>query len=312
MQNLFFEEKIFRLWIFELIGLLCTMTFIQLEKEFTNTLSSIHEAQEVKSLTWLSINSVCKLERAKYLSMRDDELAQTDLDKLLEILEHLKNGSPLQYILGETDFYDLKFKVNPSVLIPRPETEELVDWTLITIREMKGETEVLKIVDIGTGSGCIPIAIKKYIPLADITAIDISENALDTAKLNAELNKTELNFIKDDILTPTNQELVNTQYDVIISNPPYITESEKSKMHQNVLNYEPHNALFVPDNEALKFYNAIADFAINHLKKTGFLFLEINENFGKETISLLLKKGFKTTELRQDMYGKDRMIKASF
>lgn len=312
MQNLFFEEKIFRLWIFELIGLLCTMTFIQLEKEFTNTLSSIHEAQEVKSLTWLSINSVCKLERAKYLSMRDDELAQTDLDKLLEILEQLKNGSPLQYILGETDFYDLKFKVNPSVLIPRPETEELVDWTLITIREMKGETEVLKIVDIGTGSGCIPIAIKKYIPLADITAIDISENALDTAKLNAELNKTELNFIKDDILTPTNQELVNTQYDVIISNPPYITESEKSKMHQNVLNYEPHNALFVPDNEALKFYNAIADFAINHLKKTGFLFLEINENFGKETISLLLKKGFKTTELRQDMYGKDRMIKASF
>lgn len=312
MQNLFFEEKIFRLWIFELIGLLCTMTFIQLEKEFTNTLSSIHEAQEVKSLTWLSINSVCKLERAKYLSMRDDELAQTDLDKLLEILEQLKNGSPLQYILGETDFYDLKFKVNPSVLIPRPETEELVDWTLITIREMKGETEVLKIVDIGTGSGCIPISIKKYIPLADITAIDISENALDTAKLNAELNKTELNFIKDDILTPTNQELVNTQYDVIISNPPYITESEKSKMHQNVLNYEPHNALFVPDNEALKFYNAIADFAINHLKKTGFLFLEINENFGKETISLLLKKGFKTTELRQDMYGKDRMIKASF
>lgn len=312
MQNLFFEEKIFKLWIFELIGLLCTMTFIQLEKEFTDTLSSIHEAQEVKSLTWLSINSVCKLERAKYLSMRDDELAQTDLDKLLEILEQLKNGSPLQYILGETDFYDLKFKVNPSVLIPRPETEELVDWALITIREMKGETEVLKIVDLGTGSGCIPISIKKYIPLADITAIDISENALITAKLNAELNKTELNFIKDDILMPTNQEMLNTLYDVIISNPPYITESEKSKMHQNVLNYEPHNALFVPDNEALKFYNAIGDFAINHLKRTGFLFLEINENFGKETISLLLKKGFKTTELRQDMYGKDRMIKASF
>lgn len=288
------------------------MTFIQLEKEFTDTLSSIHEPQEVKSLTWLSINSVCKLERAKYLSMRDEELAQTDLDKLLEILEQLKNGSPLQYILGESDFYDLKFKVNPSVLIPRPETEEIVDWALITIREMKGETEVLKIVDIGTGSGCIPISIKKYIPLADITAIDISENALITAKLNAELNKTELNFIKDDILMPTNQELLNTQYDVIISNPPYITESEKSKMHQNVLNYEPHNALFVPDNEALKFYNAIADFAMIHLKKTGSLFLEINENFGKETVDLLLKKGFKATELRQDMYGKDRMIKASF
>jgi release factor glutamine methyltransferase len=288
------------------------MTFIQLEKEFTDTLSSIHDPQEVKSLTWLSINSVCKLEKAKYLSMRDEELAQSDLDKLLEILEQLKNGGPLQYILGETDFYDLKFKVNPSVLIPRPETEELVDWALITIREMKGETEVLKIVDIGTGSGCIPISIKTYIPLADISAIDISEDALRTAKLNADLNKTELNFIKDDILMPTNQEFVNTLYDVIISNPPYVTDSEKSKMHQNVLNYEPHNALFVPDQTPLKFYYAIADFAINNLKKTGVLFLEINENFGNETVSLLLKKGFKSAELRQDMYGKDRMIKASF
>jgi release factor glutamine methyltransferase len=287
------------------------MTFIQLEKEFIDALSTIYDSQEAKSLTWLSINAASKLERAKYLSMRDEEIPAADLEKLFEILEQLKIGLPLQYILGETEFYDLKFKVNPSVLIPRPETEELVDWALITIREMKGETEVLKIVDLGTGSGCIPISIKKYIPLADISAIDISKEALNTAKQNAEINNTEIKFLEDDILNPINQELINTQYDIIISNPPYVTDSEKLEMHQNVLNHEPHSALFVPDNEALKFYIAIADFAFNHLNKNGFLFLEINENFGKETGELLTKQGFKSVEIRQDMYGKDRIIKAS-
>lgn len=287
------------------------MTFIQLEKEFIDALSTIYDSQEAKSLTWLCINAASKLERAKYLSMRDEEIPAADLEKLLEILEQLKIGLPLQYILGETEFYDLKFKVNPSVLIPRPETEELVDWALITIREMKGETEVLKIVDLGTGSGCIPISIKKYIPLADISAIDISKEALNTAKQNAEINNTEIKFLEDDILNPTSQELINNQYDLIISNPPYVTDSEKLEMHQNVLNHEPHSALFVPDNEALKFYVSIADFALNHLNKNGFLFLEINENLGKETGELLTKQGFKTVEIRQDMYGKDRMIKAS-
>lgn len=287
------------------------MTFIELEKEFIDTLSTIYDVQEAKSLTWLSINAVCKIERAKYLSIKQDKLAETDQLRLLEILEQLKNGLPIQYILGETEFYDLKFTVNPSVLIPRSETEELVDWALITLREMKGETETLKILDIGTGSGCIPISIKKYIPLADISALDISKSALNTAKQNALSNKTEINFIEDDILNPSNDDLINTFYDVIISNPPYVRDSEKLEMHQNVLNHEPHNALFVPDHSPLRFYDAIADFTIKHLKKNGFLFLEINEHFGKETVNLLLNKGFKSAELRQDMYGKDRMIKAS-
>jgi release factor glutamine methyltransferase len=288
------------------------MTFIQLEKEFIDALSSIYDSQEAKSLTWLSINAICKIERAKYLSIRQDELGDAEKIQLLEILEQLKNGKPLQYILGETEFYDLKFKVNPSVLIPRPETEELIDWALITIREMNGETEILKILDIGTGSGCIPISIKKYIPLADISAVDISNSALNAAKENADLHKTDVNFIQDDILNPINQELANTMYDVIISNPPYVRDSEKSEMHQNVLNHEPHAALFVPDDTPLKFYEAIATFALNNLKKNGFLFLEINENFGGKTVDLLLNNGFIRAEIRQDMYGKDRMIKASF
>lgn len=288
------------------------MTFIQLEKEFIDALSTIYDTQEAKSLCWLSINATCKLERAKYLSMKEEEIPASEEIKLLEILNQLKNGSPLQYILGETEFYDLKFKVNPTVLIPRPETEELVDWALITIREMNGETEVLKIIDFGTGSGCIPISIKKYIPLADISAVDISQDALNTAKINAELNKTEINFLKDDMLNPKNQELINSKYDLIISNPPYVRDSEKIEMHQNVLKFEPHNALFVPDNDALRFYSGIADFAVKHLKKTAYLFLEINENLGKETAELLIKSGLKSVEIRQDMYGKDRMIKASF
>jgi release factor glutamine methyltransferase len=286
------------------------MTFIEAERKFIDGLSTIYEPEEARSLSWLSISYVCKLERAKYLSIKQEEINSDDSKQLFKIHEQLIQGKPLQYILGETEFYDLTFKVNPNVLIPRPETEELVDWALITSRIINGETEVLKILDIGTGSGCIPISIKKYIPLADITAIDISEAALNTARQNADLNQTEINFIQDDILNPSNLELINTKYDLILSNPPYVTESEKEHMLDNVLKHEPHKALFVPTNDPLVFYRAIAEFALVHLKINGFLFLELNEKFGQETLNLLKEKGFKEIELRQDMGGKDRMIKA--
>jgi len=286
------------------------MTFIEAERKFIDGLSLIYGPEEAKSLSWLSISFVCKLERAKYLSIKQEEIHSKDAEQLFKIHEQLIQGKPLQYILGETEFYDLTFKVNPNVLIPRPETEELVDWALITSRIINGETEVLKILDIGTGSGCIPISIKKYIPLADITALDISELALSTARQNADLNQAEINLIHDDILNPSNLELINTNYDIILSNPPYVTDSEKDQMLDNVLKHEPHNALFVPNNDPLLFYRAIADFALDHLKINGFLFLEINEKFGRETVYLLNEKGFKEIELRQDMSGKDRMIRA--
>jgi len=286
------------------------MTFIDVERKFIDGLSTIYGFEEARSLSWLSISFVCKLERAKYLSIKQEEINSNDAEQLFKIYKQLVQGKPLQYILGETVFYDLTFKVNPSVLIPRPETEELVDWALITSRKINGETEVLKLLDIGTGSGCIPISIKKYIPLADITAIDISEAALNTARQNADLNQVEINFIQDDIFKPTNLELINSKYDLILSNPPYVTEAEKDQMLDNVLNHEPDIALFVPDNDPLVFYRAITDFALVHLKINGFLFLEINEKFGQETLNLLKKKGFKEIELRQDMGGKDRMIKA--
>ena len=286
------------------------MTFIEAERKFIDGLSTIYGFEEARSLSWLSISFLCKLERAKYLSIKQEEINSDDAEQLFKIHEQLIQGKPLQYILGETVFYDLTFQVNPSVLIPRPETEELVDWALITSRIINGETEVLKLLDIGTGSGCIAISIKKYIPLADITAIDISEAALNTARQNADLNQIEINFIQDDIFKPTNLELINSKYDLILSNPPYVTEAEKDQMLDNVLNHEPHNALFVPNHDPLVFYRAITDFALNHLKINGFLFLELNEKFSKETINLLREKSFKEIELRQDMGGKDRMIRA--
>ena len=286
------------------------MTFSEAERKFIDGLSTIYGSEEARSLSWLSISFLCKLERAKYLSIKQEEINSDDAEQLFKIHEQLIQGKPLQYILGETVFYDLTFQVNPSVLIPRPETEELVDWALITSRIINGETEVLKLLDIGTGSGCIAISIKKYIPLADITAIDISEAALNTARQNADLNQIEINFIQDDIFKPTNLELINSKYDLILSNPPYVTEAEKDQMLDNVLNHEPHNALFVPNHDPLVFYRAITDFALNHLKINGFLFLELNEKFSKETINLLREKGFKEIELRQDMGGKDRMIRA--
>ena len=276
-----------------------------------NRLIEHFSESEIRSITNTAICERLKIDYSDLISANDQLLSESDLLYFRGIVKRLLLNEPFQYILGETEFYGLTIKCDKRALIPRPETEELVDWALITIREMKGETEVLKIVDLGTGSGCIPISIKKYIPLADISAIDISKEALNTAKQNAEINNTEIKFLEDDILNPINQELINNQYDLIISNPPYVTDSEKLEMHQNVLNHEPHSALFVPDNEALKFYIAIADFAFNHLNKNGFLFLEINENFGKETGELLTKQGFKSVEIRQDMYGKDRMIKAS-
>lgn len=286
------------------------MTFTEAERKIIESLTSHYGPEEAGSLAWLGISHVCELERAKYLSIKNEEIQDKDAEALFRILEELKTGRPLQYILGETEFYGLKFKVNPSVLIPRPETEELVDWVLIELRNLNEGTEGLKIIDIGTGSGCIPVSIKKYFPKAEIYAMDISAKALNTAAENAELNQTDLNFIQDDILDPKNDQLLHTQFDVIISNPPYVTWSEKGQMMPNVLEHEPHTALFVPNDDPLIFYCAIADFAIQHLLERGLLFLEINENLGPQTLDLLKKMGFSNIELRQDIRGKDRIIRA--
>jgi len=285
------------------------MTFRETEKIYTDNLSLVYDKREAASLAWLSISHVCKIERAEYLNLKDTEVPTDKNVSLLKILEELITGKPLQYVIGETEFYGLTFKVNPSVLIPRPETEELVEWILSDLRKSKISIEGLKIIDIGTGSGCIPISLKKNLPEAQLYALDISTEALGVSKQNAAFNQTMVNFIQADILNLLNEQLTDEKFGIIVSNPPYVTDSEKQQMLPNVLQHEPHLALFVSDNDPLIFYKAIADFTLKHSDTNGSLYLEINENLGEETVQLLKHMGFKNIELRKDLSGKDRMIR---
>ena len=286
------------------------MTIRELEKSFIDQLSASYGFEEAHSLAWLSISHVCRLSRTQYLNAKQNAPSMTEEALLLKVLEELKTGKPLQYVLGETEFYGLPFKVNPSVLIPRPETEELVDWIIKDLKSTYSEFASVKIIDIGTGSGCIPIALQKNIPAIQAFGIDISKAALDTANTNSALNNSEAIFFNDDIFNITQPQVIESKYNLIISNPPYVTYAEKEQMHRNVLAFEPHNALFVSNDDPLIFYRAIVLFALTHLKENGKLFLEINENLGTETVSLLSQYGFENIELRSDLRGRPRMIKA--
>ncbi len=277
---------------------------------FDDALKNVYDQDELNAIKYLVLSDICNLSKTQLRAFTDKELNSGQWQKLAEVVTELQTGKPVQYILGHTEFYGLPFKVNPSVLIPRPETEELVEWILESQKSKVKNQNDLRILDIGTGSGCIPISLKKNLPQAHITGLDISTEALKTARQNAELNDVDVDFVEADILNPKNTAMLNMRYSIIISNPPYVTEHERLQMHSNVLDYEPHTALFVPDNDPLLFYNAIADFALSHLEPNGLLFFEINENLGKQTIDLLNHKLFKNIELRQDMRGNDRMIKA--
>ncbi len=299
---------------------LCRMKTIKdVFADYKQELIQLYDINEVEALTLLTISEVCNLSKAKIKAFPEIEVAQDQNEKLEDILTRLRTGEPIQYILGHTEFYGLNFKVNPSVLIPRPETEELVDWVIETVGIEQlavsyGQLTIGNILDIGTGSGCIAIILKRNLPTFNISAIDISTEALKTAKENAKLNEVEVEFIKADILNLNsplaNHSLITSHYSLIISNPPYVTLHDKTQMQANVTDFEPHRALFVPENDPLIFYNAIADFAAKNLVKDGLLFFEINENYGDETVKLLIHKGFKNIELRKDMSGRDRMIKA--
>jgi release factor glutamine methyltransferase len=288
------------------------MTFREVEQIYLEALTTLYNKQEAGSLAWLSICHVCKFNRSEYLNLKNTEIPTDQYESLLNILKALKTGKPLQYVIGETEFYGLTFKVNPSVLIPRPETEELVEWILSDVRKSKISSEGIKIIDIGTGSGCIPISLKINLPDAKLYAVDVSTEALDVSRQNSTLNNVAIHFIQDDILNPISEELKNEKFGIIVSNPPYVLDAEKPKMLPNVLDHEPHLALFVPDDDPLIFYKAIADFAIKNSDINVALYLEINENLGEETVTLLKHMGFKNIELRQDLSGKDRMIRSHY
>jgi release factor glutamine methyltransferase len=280
------------------------MILKDLARHFTSVLNSIYDDEEIHALFLIAIDHVLHYSRTDYLVKKEELIEAHDLDLLQNILSELAEGHPIQYILGETVFYGLSFKVNPSVLIPRPETEELVDWIIGENSRKTG----LKIIDIGTGSGCIAISVEKRLPGNIVFALDVSPAALHTAMCNASKNQSDLIFVDADIRTYKTEE----RFDIIVSNPPYITVDEQTDMHHNVFAHEPHLALFVSNEKPLIFYEAIADFALQSLVPGGLLYFEINEHLGKESIDMLNYKGFKNIELRIDMQGKDRMIRCVF
>jgi release factor glutamine methyltransferase len=281
-----------------------------LEEHYKLELAPLYESDEAKTLFSLAAEQVLAMPPGK-LMQKDAIISFINLQKLLSILNDLQIGKPIQHILEEAHFYGLVFKVNENVLIPRPETEELVEWiisfcsTQFSVNSFESPKK-LSVLDIGTGSGCIPITLKKHLPNTQVTTLDISVDAITVAKQNARQIGVEINFITADILTFQSGE----KFDIIVSNPPYIRVLEKIEMHNNVLLHEPHLALFVSNENPLIFYKAIADFAKTNLKPNGQLFFEINEYLGKETVEMLSGKGFNHIELRKDMQGKDRMVKA--
>jgi release factor glutamine methyltransferase len=266
-------------------------------------LESIYSSREIESIAYILLEHVLNYSKTQIQLNKNEAIKTENFDKIVNHLSELKQSKPIQYVLGVADFYELKFNVNKHTLIPRPETEELVHAII-----NENQEENLKVLDIGTGSGCIPIALSKELIKAKVSGVDISSDAIDTAKENAILNDVKVQFYERDIL---NWESFDwEELDVIVSNPPYVTLSEKEKMEKNVLEYEPHTALFVSDNDPLIFYRRIADLALTHLKKGGKLYFEINESLGNEMIELLQKKGFSDIKLRKDINGKDRMMSA--
>jgi release factor glutamine methyltransferase len=270
-------------------------------------LQDLYPVSEIKSFTYLILESVCRFDKQSILSGKDKQLSANERLRIQEIVAELKKYRPIQYILGETEFYGLKFQVNENVLIPRPETEELVDW-IVSAYESSC-TPGMSCLDVGTGSGCIAIALAKKLPDASVFALDISEKALEVARKNAADNGVNIQFFRQDILKDSFENF-SEKWDIIVSNPPYITPLEKAMMSKNVLDYEPDEALFTPQEKPLLFYERIAEIGLKHLKETGALYFEINALYGKEMVEMLQDKGYGAVRLLKDIAGKDRMIHA--
>jgi len=269
-------------------------------------LAGIYAKGEIESLIFLIFEKLKGYSRTQLLLANEEQLKENDRKEVREIIGRLKNHEPIQYILGLTEFYSLPFYAVPGVLIPRPETEELVQWI---IQENKHSKPT--ILDMGTGTGCIAISLRKNIPQSTVLACDISPVCIETARRNSRLNNSEVAVFEYDILNEI-PEVKFQELDIIVSNPPYIRETEKSLMEKNVLEYEPELALFVADERPLVFYERIADFSRFHLKNRGRLYFEINEAFGRECCDMLQQKGFLEIVLKKDIHGKDRMIGCRF
>ncbi|SEA09091.1 peptide chain release factor N(5)-glutamine methyltransferase [Bizionia paragorgiae] len=284
------------------------MLLKDLKQIFHKELDAIYGEDEVRSFFFMLTENYFNVSRLDLAMQPNLALTTSEHPKIMEALSLLKTEFPIQYILKETEFYGFPFKVTKSTLIPRSETEELVTWVSETIKGLEISNNKLNLLDIGTGSGCIAISLAKILPGLKAVALDVSKEALVVAKENAVINKVDVQFVQANILE-THSGLFPETLDVIVSNPPYVRELEKKEMKPNVLNNEPHLALFVDDDNALQFYKAIIEFAKLHLKDNGFLFFEINEYLGQEMKALLQENNFTDIELRKDIFGRDRMIK---
>ena len=294
------------------------MTILEFKRHFKAELSELYTESESAFLCSVFVQKIVGFDSFQQRRFSDQELLIQDEQSLLRVISELKTGKPYQHIVGETEFYGMQFFVNEHVLIPRPETEELLEFAIQKIQEINvilnaevlneesGDSSflgTLKILDIGTGSGIIPLVLKRYFPEADVTSIDFSEKALETAKKNADFHQLEINFIHGDYL---NFDL-EQDFDVIISNPPYIGIEEESEIADSVKEFEPKMALFSPTSDALIFYRKIAEDAEKHLNNNGLLFLEINQKLGPETLELY-SNGFSEALLIKDLSENDRFI----
>ena len=283
------------------------MTIKAIKEEFVSGLNGLYPSEEIQSFFILLSESFLNYSRIDTVLKQDEMLTEETIAKYHKAISKLQNQEPIQYILGATEFFGLPFKISSATLIPRPETEELVQWVLEI--EKNSDLNMDTILDIGTGSGCIAIALASKLPNAAISALDISETSIDVAKANAKQNNVVVNFMHTDILIETS---LPATYSCIVSNPPYVRVSEKDQMAPNVLENEPSAALFVSNEDPLLFYRKIAQLAKNHLVDGGQLFFEINEYLSKEMIALLTSEGYHQVQVRKDIFGKDRMLSCVF
>ena len=279
-------------------------------KYYAGELEKIYGSDEANTLIMILLEHYFNIDRVKIAMNPELRLSESEMLTLHFAVKELLKNKPVQYIIGETEFCGMRFFVNENVLIPRPETEEMVNMIVSRRDKACFVRTGCDVLDIGTGSGCIAISLAKLLKDSAVTAVDVSEKALEVAKKNAEANEVNVNFIKDDILNPQNRDLLNGQFDIIVSNPPYVCESEKSEMRANVLDYEPSTALFVSDNDPLVFYRKILEFAQKALKPNGEVWFEINEKFGNEMQDLCFDMGFNNIEIIKDFRDRDRILRA--
>lgn len=273
---------------------------------FNERLADIYPKNEIRSICLTLMQAVRKCTKASLLSATALSLTEEERSVLEEAVMRLRRHEPIQYIIGSCQFYGIECIVNRSVLIPRPETEELVEWVLT---DSIGQRVCASVADLCTGSGCIAVALKKNRPDFRVTAVDLSADAIGTAQTNAARNGCEIHFVTDDVLAPQRSD--KGKFDIIVSNPPYIKEEERSSMEANVLDYEPEMALFVPDENPLLFYEAIARYGKGHLNDGGQVYFEINQALGRETVALMEEAGYEEVMVRKDLLGKDRMVRAT-